>query len=107
MSLADLAAHNAMSLQGQPARIVLADDPDNPELSTVIVRYGIGEAHSPATLARQQCRVTTYKEFDLLADDKIELLDSNDNVTETLQITTPGQIQAALRMHLAVSYAED
>jgi len=107
MSLADLAAHNAMSLQGQPARIVLADDPENPVPTTVIVRYGIGEAHSPATLARQQCRVTTYKNFDLQAGDQVQLLDSSDNVTETLQITTPGQIQAALRMHLAVSYAED
>jgi hypothetical protein len=107
MSLADIGAYNAMALQGTRARVILADDPSNPVLTTVIMRYGLGEAHSPNSLAREQCRITTHKEFDLTADDKIELLNDDDEIIETLLITTPGQINAALRTHLAVINGED
>lgn len=96
-----------MALQGTRARVILADDQSNPVLTTVIIRYGLGEAHSPNTLARQQCRLTTHKQFDLTAGDVVELLDTEDEVIESFQITTPGQMQAALRTHLAVSNGEN
>lgn len=96
-----------MALQGVDVRIILANDANNQQSTRAIIRYGISEAHSPNKLTQQQCRVTTHKEYKLKSGDIIQILDIDGNTTEQLRITTPGQIQAALRTHLAVTYVEN
>ena len=78
-----------MALQAEPCRITHFSDPDNPVLSTCIVKSLLDTAMQ-GRIKSQQYEVTLFKDQTLSRGDKVEVLDrTSGDVLETIEISAP------------------
>jgi len=84
--LAALAKRHALTLHGRPCRLVPVADPDNTVLTRAIVATSLEEPHGGA-VSRQLFDVKIGREHPLMQGDKVEVLDLDDSVLQTITIS--------------------
>ena len=98
----EIAARTVMELQGEPCRLVLQSDPENPTVASCIVTNEQGDAIK-GRVVTAQAFVTVMNEHELQAGDVVEILDrASAAVVMRVNITKPREKRRYYRVYSGI-----
>ena len=98
----EIAARTVMNLHGEPCRLVLQSDPDNPITTTCIITNEQGEAIK-GRVVTAQVFVTVMNEHELQAGDVADVIDRTTGaVAMRVRITKPREKRRYYRVYSGI-----